>query len=77
MKFIDNLPRILLLTFIFIITKNFLQIFFGIVTGHFGAFYDSLILIKISITPNSIFIFSIFYCMKLFFLGLLFIYQFI
>lgn len=46
MKFIENVPKLLLATIVFIFTKNILQIFFGIIVNSSNKEYDSLILIN-------------------------------
>lgn len=46
MKFVENLPKIILATIFFVFIKNILQIFFGVISNSPNKQYDSLILIN-------------------------------
>ncbi|RMZ58474.1 hypothetical protein D1632_12730 [Chryseobacterium nematophagum] len=61
MKFTENFYKLLLIVYVFIFSKNILQIFFGIITTSPNKQYDSLILINPLNFSNSTFIFYLLY----------------
>ncbi|CAA7197521.1 hypothetical protein CHRY9293_03586 [Chryseobacterium potabilaquae] len=61
MRFTENFYKLLLIVYVFIFSKNILQIFFGIITTSSNKQYDSLILINPFNFSNSTFIFYLLY----------------
>ncbi|RNA62670.1 hypothetical protein D1631_12365 [Chryseobacterium nematophagum] len=61
MRFTEKFYKLLLIVYVFIFSKNILQIFFGIITTSPNKQYDSLILINPLNFSNSTFIFYLLY----------------